>query len=417
MPATVSLIHLDRYDDDALVLTALRQALAPFGGMRGIVQPGQTVLLKPNLVAPSHPDLAVTTHPAILRGVLRLVREAGASALVGDGPGVGDTRSAARGSGLLEVIETEGATLADFDETEVFECEDNRIARRLLLTNQLRQADVLITLPKLKTHAQMAYTGALKNQFGLIPGSAKGQFHFRLQNRDRLADLMIDINRLARPALAIMDGVVAMEGPGPSGGTPRHLGALVAGTDLTAVDTVCCAIIGLPVEDVPIAMAARRAGFGVTDLSDITIAGAHPDDFRRADFELVRAPCNIMRILPLPGSALRWLRRQLVPRPEINAARCIRCRRCEYGCPVQPPAILPLAEPDRQVNEKTCIRCYCCHEFCPVKAIDLKRSRLDRFFHLNTLANAGARLVGQVVSRCDFRRWRRRNSAPRAGKD
>ena len=415
MPAIVSLIHLNAYDDDTVVLAALRQALEPFGGMGGVVRPGQKVLLKPNLVAPSHPDLAVTTHPAILRGVIRLVREAGGTALVGDGPGVGDTRSAARGSGLLDVIEAEGATLADFDSTEVYENQDNRIARRLRLTSQLRQADVLITLPKLKTHAQMAYTGALKNQFGLIPGSAKGQFHFRLQNRDRLADLMIDINRLARPALAIMDAVVAMEGPGPSGGTPRHLGALVAGLDLAAVDTVCCAMIGLPVKDVPIAMAAQRARYGVVDLADITIAGARLDDFRQHDFELVKAPCNIMRILPLPGAMLRWLRRQLVPRPEINGDRCIRCRRCEYGCPIQPPAILPLAEPDRQVNEKTCIRCYCCHEFCPVKAIDLKRSRLDRVFHLNAVANAGSRLLGKLVSRCDFRRWFRPRTKPLDG--
>ena len=170
MPATVSLIRLDGYDDDAAVLAALRQALAPFGGMSGIVRPGQKVLLKPNLVAPSHPDLAVTTHPAILRAVIRLVKEAGATAFVGDGPGVGDTRSAAKGSGLLDVIKAEGALLADFNDTEVYENQDNRIARRLHLTSHLRQADVLITLPKLKTHVQMAYTGALKNQFGLIPG-------------------------------------------------------------------------------------------------------------------------------------------------------------------------------------------------------------------------------------------------------
>ena len=172
------------------------------------MRPGQTVLLKPNLVAPSHPDLAVTTHPAILRGVIRLVREAGGKVLVGDGPGVGDTKAAARGSGLLTVIEQEGAQLAAFNETKVYEEQDNRILKRLQLTKYLEQTDVLISLPKLKTHTQMAYTGALKNQFGLIPGSAKGQFHFRFQNRDHLADLMIDINRAARPALPQDSGLL-----------------------------------------------------------------------------------------------------------------------------------------------------------------------------------------------------------------
>jgi uncharacterized protein (DUF362 family)/Pyruvate/2-oxoacid:ferredoxin oxidoreductase delta subunit len=410
---TVSIIPLDSYDDPKAVLDALRDALRPFGGMGAIVQPGQRVLLKPNLVAPSKPQLAVTTHPEILRAVIRLVKEAGGHVGVGDGPGVGDTRSAAKGSGLLEVIEAEKATLCEFSSTQAFYNEENRLAKRVDLCSHLQDTDVLISLPKLKTHTQMAYTGALKNQFGLIPGSAKAQFHFRFQNRDHLADLMIDINRSAKPALAVMDAVIGMEGPGPSGGTPRKIGALVVGTDLTAVDVVCCALIGLSSHNVPVTNAARRAGYGISDLSRIKIHGASIASMRVADFELVRAPANIMRILPLPRFLLRWLRRQLAAKPVIRDEACIRCGRCRDGCPVSPPAIDPRLLPGSALDDRSCIRCYCCHEFCPVKAIDLQRSLLDRVFHLNALWNLGSRMLGRLVLIVDWRNLRRRCRKPR----
>jgi len=395
--ATVSIERLDGYDDFEKALAAVRNALAPFGGMGAFAHPGEKVLLKPNLVAPSKPELAVTTHPAIVRAVARLVIEAGGSCYIGDGPGVGDTMTAAKGSGLAQVAEEEGAVILDFRETAVYENDANRVLKHLRLAEQLKGMDAIITLPKLKTHCQMAYTGALKNQYGLVPGAAKGQFHFRFQNRDTLADLIVDINRTAAPALAIMDAVVGMEGPGPSGGTPRQIGCLLASTDLAAVDTVACSIIGLDVADVPVSMAAQRAGFGVTDIAHIDIAGASLADVRIQGFKLVKAPLNIMRILPLPRFLLRWVRRQIAPAPRINSERCIRCRRCEKGCPVSPAAIQPLAEGGPRLNDAACIRCYCCHEFCPVKAIELKKSLLARAINLESLASAASRWLGKAA--------------------
>lgn len=382
--------------------TAVRASLEPFGGMGAFVKPGQKVLLKVNLVAPSRPALAVTTHPEVLRAVIRLVKEAGGIPFVGDGPGVGDTITAAKASGLTDVAEQEGATFLEFNETAVYENQANTVMKRISLTSHLKDMDVLITLPKLKTHCQMAFTGALKNQFGLIPGAAKGQFHFRFQNRAMLADLMVDINRTAHTALAIMDGITGMEGPGPSGGTPRDIGVIISGPDLAAVDTVACSIIGLAPNDVPVSAAAERAHYGITDLSQINVVGAKLDDLRIADYKLVRAPVNIMRIVPLPKPMLKWLRAQMAPKPHINTEKCIKCRRCENGCPVKPAAIHPLLEPSKQVNDSTCIRCYCCHEFCPVKAIELRKSLLARIFNFTALATWGSRLLGKLAA--PFRR-------------
>ena len=396
--AIVSLAKLDGYDDFSRVELAMREALEPFGGMSAIVSPGQRVLLKPNLVAPSKPELAVTTHPAIVRAAIRLVKEAGGICFVGDGPGVGGTVNAARGSGLCVVAAEEGAEVLEFAETAVFENDGNRLLKRLELARQLKDMDVLITLPKLKTHCQMAFTGALKNQYGLIPGAAKGKFHFRFQNRDRMADLMVDINRTAKPALAIMDAVVGMEGPGPSGGTPRKIGAIIAGTDLTAVDTVAFTLIGLRLEEVPVSMAAKRGGYGTADLEDIEVVGAQISDLAVPGFKLVKAPLNIMRILPLPKSMLRWIRRQVAPAPWIDSTKCIKCRRCENGCPVEPAAIRPLAAMESRLDDSLCIRCYCCHEFCPVKAIELRKSVLARCINIDALCSFGSRTLGWLAS-------------------
>lgn len=394
----VSIIPLDNYDDQACVDKAVHDALEPFGGMAHFVKPGQKVLLKPNLVAPAKPELAVTTHPAILRAVIRKLNACQAEASVGDGPGVSTTTAAARAAGLLPVIQEEHAQLVDFQETKRYENQDNTVVKHLDLTDHLSTHDVLITLPKLKTHCLMAMTCALKNQYGLIPGVAKSQFHFRFQNRRAFADLVIDINKTAKPALAIVDAVIAMEGPGPSGGTPRKIGLVIAGDDLAAVDAVAATLITLKPDDVPLIEAAKRANYGNTSLENIDVRGAKLEDFIVNDFKTVRAPANIMRILPLPVFMLKWLRRHLVPKPVINPDKCIKCGRCHDGCPVKPAAINPLQETGDKLNDKTCIRCYCCHEFCPVKAIDLKRSFLDRYFHILAIAKFGHALFGKFVA-------------------
>ncbi len=396
----VSLIPIGSYDDPARLDEALRQALEPFGGMGAFVRPGQRVLLKPNLVAPAHAELAVCTHPAVAAAVVRAVTAAGASQCdLGDGPGVSTASAVCRSCGIADALRDTGARILDFEETAVYEHPDNRVLKRVELTAEIARHDVLITLPKLKTHCQMAMTCAIKNQYGLIPGSAKAQLHFRFQDRQLFSDLVLDINRAAAPALAIVDAIVAMEGPGPSGGTPRQVGALIVGTDLAAVDTVAAALIGLSAEAVPLLAAARQAGFGATALADIDVRGARVEELAVPDFRLVAAPTNMLRLLPLPLFMLKWLRRQFVARPVIRRKACVRCGRCRDGCPVRPPAIDPFAPPGSPtLNDRTCIRCYCCHEFCPAKAIDLEYGAAERHLHLLALTRRAHRLFGRLVA-------------------
>ncbi|NLF39007.1 DUF362 domain-containing protein [bacterium] len=377
MKATVSLARAGSYDGHEL-LERMRACLAPLGGMAAFVRPGQRVLLKPNLLGAFHPDRAVTTHPSVLAAAITLAQECGGVVTVIDSPGTGSLASVARATGIDAVVRAAGATLGDETAVETFETPGNIIGRKLTLLKAVADADVLITLPKLKTHVQMTFTGAVKNQLGLVPGVQKGQYHFRLQNRLRLAELLLDINRTAKPALAIMDAVYGMEGNGPSGGEPRFIGALIASADLMALDVAACDLVGIDSSVVPTVQAGIQHRFGTTALDHISIAGEPLDALRVQGFRTVAHLKHVMRILPFPQFMLDWFGRHWAPRPRIDAACCVHCGACHRGCPVDPPAIDPEMPPARQVNDHTCIRCYCCHEFCPAKAILLRRSLADR---------------------------------------
>ncbi len=397
-PSLVSIRRVQDYDPQR-VLEGMRACLAPLGGMGAVVRPGQRVLLKPNLLGPFAVERAVTTHPAVLRAAILLAQEAGAEVTVGDSPGVGSPAMAARACGLTPVLEETGVALADFSTPVEFESPDGRVARRLVLAKAVKDADVIISLPKLKTHGQMTMTGALKNQYGLIPGTLKSQWHFRLQRPQWLAALILDIHRIARPALAIMDAVVAMEGKGPSGGRPRFLGALLAGRDLAAVDTLACHVIRLDPRLVPVLEAARSQGLGATALEEMEIVGEDWPRLQATDFEKVSKLEDVLRIVPLPASVLGWIRNQWTARPRIVDGRCMECGVCEDGCPVSPAAIHPGAPAARQVDDAACIRCYCCHEFCPNQAIQLERPWPARLLEGAPLTGRLGSLVAPLWSR------------------
>ncbi|MCX7004892.1 MAG: DUF362 domain-containing protein, partial [bacterium] len=375
----VALQRCSTYAADA-VLAAVRACLAPLGGMAAFVKPGQRVLLKPNLLMAAPPEKAASTHPALVEAAIILVQEAGGIATVGDSPAIGTTAAALQATGITAVCARHGVALADFTNETAFECADNVIARRINLARAVAEAEVIITLPKLKTHVQMALTCAVKNQFGLVTGTQKSAWHFRMQQRAAFADMLIDLNRIARPALAIVDAIVAMHGDGPSSGEPIAVGLVMASADLSALDQVACQIIGLNPQQVPTIAAAHRRGWGAGSMDKIEIIGPPLDELVVPDFRQVSNLTSVVQLLPLPQQWLEWLSRHYAPRPRIAFARCIRCYACRTGCPVTPAAIDPQRAPSQRVNDHTCIRCYCCHEFCPVKAIYLQPSMVQRLF-------------------------------------
>jgi Pyruvate/2-oxoacid:ferredoxin oxidoreductase delta subunit len=183
-----------------------------------------------------------------------------------------------------------------------------------------------------------------------------------------------------------------MEGAGPSGGEPRKIGCIMASADLTALDAVACRMVGIDPETIPILDAAAKRGFGNIDADLIETVGVDPAELAVSDFKIIKENINILRILPLPGTAIEWLRRHWKAHPEINPEKCVKCMNCRNGCPIKPPAI----DPDKswKVDKSTCIKCYCCHEFCPVKAIKLDPTWLEK--HVNLDAFAG--MVGKITA-------------------
>ncbi len=392
----VSIKKAENYSFDT-VKKAVIDSLNPLGSINAFVKPGQKVLLKPNLLAAITPEKAVTTHPVLIAAVTSIVQEAGATVIIGDSPGIGDLDSVKNSTGLTKVLEEYNVELADFSNELIFENDDNFILKRIPLAKAVADADVIISLPKLKTHVQMTMTCAVKNQFGLVLGMEKGQYHFRLKTRDALANAMLDINRIAQPALAICDAIDAMEGEGPSGGEPRHLGLIISSADFMALDVVACKIIGLNPESVPLIQAGKKQSFGETDFNKIEVVGEKIENVAVNDFKQIENLKGILQILPMPSFMLKFFGALWAAKPRINNDKCIKCYKCRDGCPVNPPAIDPDKKSANKVNDKTCIKCYCCHEFCPVKAIDLKQSWIDRLIKITKSMNWFNKIFGKFV--------------------
>lgn len=400
---TVALTRCSEYDLER-VTDAVRLAMDLLGGMQAFVQPGQKALLKPNLVRGMEPERAVTTHPAVVAAVARLVREAGGLPLIAESPGgpysAATLRAAYRRSGMQWAAEQGGAELNYDTESEQVSHPQGKVLHRLDLIRPLLETDLVINLPKLKTHNLTTLTLGAKNLFGLVPGSLKISYHAKLLDRDLFGEGLLDIMTYVRPALTVVDAVVGMEGDGPSGGDPRAIGAIVAGADCLAVDTVCAALVGVAPHDVLTTRLAVARGLTTGRLEDVEIVGEPLAALAVPDFVGgIEAPVD-PGLLPGPLRALigwvspspqgeendsrgakamrllahNWVWRQLVARP-LATKSCIACGFCVKHCPVN---AIRITNGRARMDPVTCIRCYCCHELCPHDAIELRKPLLGR---------------------------------------
>jgi len=375
----VSLVRCDTYDEGT-VLDSVKRGFEQIGGLPGLIRPGESIVLKPNVLMGSDPAKCVTTHPSLFRAVGRLLQEVGAVLSCGDSSGFGSCESNMRRAGLKRVADDMGIPLADFDNGRQVVHGGARLNKKFVIANGVLDAQGLVSLPKLKTHGLMRYTGALKNQFGCIPGMLKGQFHIKMPDPYDFATMLADLTAFVKPRLYVMDGVLAMEGNGPQSGNPRKLGVLMFSTDPVALDAIACRIIGLNPEFVPTNLAGEEAGLGTCRYDSIEVVGDDIRQFITPDFDVVRK-----RPLPFSGGRLRaFIKNRTCPRPVIDHDKCTRCGTCFQVCPVDPQAIH--WDPADEVNYPRhdydrCIRCYCCQELCPEGAIGIKGTLLgDMFF-------------------------------------
>jgi uncharacterized protein (DUF362 family)/Pyruvate/2-oxoacid:ferredoxin oxidoreductase delta subunit len=369
--SAVSIIRCADYDREGTFL-AVKQAVDLLGGIRAFVKPGERVLIKPNLLKSSPPEAAVTTHPEVVRAVIRLVREAGGAAMVGDSPGMGDLRKVCEKTGILDVVNEEGATLVELD--EVVQVRNHGRFQRFEIARAASEADAIINLPKFKTHGMTTLTGAVKNLFGCVPGKRKVQWHFNTGvNHELFALMLIELCALLKPRLTIMDAVIGMEGNGPGSGEPRQIGVVIAGEDPVAVDVVSSSVVGVASEKLPVIRAAVAAGYGETRLDRIRVLGTALSGIEVKHFRL---PPQAHLEWRLPEWARMVLKDALTTKPVINNYSCIRCGICQSHCPQK---AIEIRGEKLEIRYRDCIRCFCCQEFCPQGAITVGRGWALKF--------------------------------------
>jgi len=362
--------------DPQSVEAALHESLQALSSEGALIKPGQKVVLKANLLQAQLPEKAVTTHPAIVTAVARWVREVGATPIIADSPGgrfnVRKLRHVYDVTGMT-VAAQEGDAILNYNVGAVrISCPEGRVTKMLDAMRAVVEADAVISLPKLKTHDLTQFTGATKNLFGTVPGVTKARYHARFPTVDRFSAMLIDILSYYKPVLTIMDAVVGMEGDGPSGGNPRHIGLLLTSTDGVALDVVATTIVGMAPLSVPPIAAAVRRGLTTARIEDIEVIGSSLDAVRVVGFKRPRTGGRYVRMIPssVPG----WITEQLLASPQAGP-RCTACGICVENCPVEAIAIV---DGRARMDLERCIRCYCCHELCPENAVELHQPLLAR---------------------------------------
>lgn len=367
---TVSIAASSGYE-----LPSLRQAvirlLEPIGGISAFISSGDRVLLKPNMLAAKEPDMAVTTHPSLVRVVAELVIEAGGIALIGDSPGIGGFLRVAEKCGIYEAARESGAALAEFK--EAVELKGTGTFRSIRIARAYYEADKIINLPKLKTHEMMTMTCAVKNLFGAVVGAEKAGWHLKAgSSRQLFARLLLEIYLLKKPALNIVDAVNAMEGNGPGNGDPIKLGLLIAGANPVAVDVIAGRLAGIPSELLYIEREAVSMGLTGALIKDIVLCGIPIETIPETRFSL---PAGLDVQFGLPPFLTKALKSRLTSYPAADLKACVLCGVCRDACP---PAAITIRNSALSVDNARCIRCWCCRELCPHGAMLTKRGLLLR---------------------------------------
>lgn len=367
----VSLQRLIDYSPDK-VDQALERLLAPLGGMSAFVEPGQKVLLKPNMLSGKTPDKAVTTHPEIVRTVILAVQKAGGIVSVGDSPGVGSPRQVAKKSGILAVIEATGAHFSPFEESVKVRPQGGTF-HELEIARDVHDADLVINLPKLKTHQMMGLTCAIKNMFGAVVGMRKPRLHLQAgSDKAFFALMLLELAEQIKPALTIVDAVVGMEGEGPGSGDPVHIGALLAGANAQAVDTVATDLVGFTAKQVWTQEIAVKTGRACSRIDEISLVGDPLDSLRPGHFRpAVSADINF----GLPGFLKKPLKNAMTARPVPDMKLCQTCNLCVKHCP---PEAMEIGQQKLVIDYQRCIRCFCCQELCPHAALMTEQGLLLR---------------------------------------
>ena len=355
------------------VKSALSALIESIGGLDWLKK-GMCVAIKANLVTFARPETATTTHPALICALIELLLERGASrVIVGDSPGglynATFLNKVYNVCGLSSVEECGGELNRNFDQSEAI-FKSAAVAHSFTYTAYLDEADAIINFCKLKTHGMMGMSAAAKNMFGVIPGTMKPEYHFRYPNSADFARMIVDIDEYFadKMKLCIADAIVGMEGNGPTQGTPREIGAILASTSPHKLDMVCAKIIGLSADSIPTLGAARKRGLIPDSIEEMKVCG-DIDSLVIPDYNNV-AVRNSLLFDSKSKLFGKIARKCLEAKPKVRAKECKGCKKCKEICPAQ---AITMKSGKPVIDRKKCIKCFCCQEFCPFGAMKVKR--------------------------------------------
>jgi uncharacterized protein (DUF362 family)/NAD-dependent dihydropyrimidine dehydrogenase PreA subunit len=367
---------------------AVRRSIDLIGGLSQFVKNNDKVLLKVNLHSARYPEDAVTTHPSVVKALIRLIKECGGIPIVADSPATFSIRDNSdvtlEKCGIKAVANEEKVDAFQFGRGGFVkkDLEGSRYFKHIFIAKSALEADVIINIPKLKTHITAFFTGAIKNMFGTVPRGIREQVH-RLAYPEGFNEAIVDIFAAIRPQLSVMDAVIGMEGNGPNyGGRPRRVKAILASIDSVALDAVASTIIGYCKGEIPTISIAAQKGLGNESFEDIEIVG---EDIKEMEVTFSK-PISYQAIqslrLPYIGRLLRkgsiLSRYFKEAKVDIKKEICTICGNCEERCPVKAIRI----ETHPKVDQRRCIKCYCCYELCPEGAVVLKRNKFSKLIRL-----------------------------------
>ncbi|QZY53676.1 DUF362 domain-containing protein [Crassaminicella profunda] len=372
----VSLIECKDYEYNK-VRACIKKTFDNLGGIEKYISKGESVLLKVNLLMKKRPEEATTTHPNFVKALAEELIEYGAKVIIGDSPGGPFNAKILKGiykvCGYEEFAKDLPVVLNYNTNSVEISNNDGLILKKITAIEVLKEVDKVISVSKLKTHGMMLFTGAVKNMFGIVAGLEKAEYHVRMPNNIDFSNALVDICLVSKPILSFMDGIVGMEGAGPSGGDPRDIGVVIGSTSPYHLDVAATTIVGIEPTKVPTIERCVERELCKGNFEDIELKGDDIKNFILNDFIVP----EIRSLDLLEGKIPKFLRDilngLLQPKPVFIHDKCIGCSDCAKNCP---PRVIEMVNKKPIVNLDECIRCFCCQELCPVQAVEIHRPLL-----------------------------------------
>lgn len=384
----VSVVGCEKYDEQ-LVFEKVKQSIDLLGGIEKFVQKDERVALKVNLLMKANPEKCATTHPFVVKAVAKLCQEIGAKVVIVDSAGgpytSGYMNSIYKASGMEQIASELGVELNQNFEFKAIECENAVVGKKFDVLQTLFDSDKIINLCKLKTHAFTGFTNAVKNMFGAIPGLTKVEMHGKYRDIDVFSDFLYDIHEFFKGKLVlnVSDAVMAMEGEGPSNGSPRFVGAITASASALSLDLCALKLINADCEKMPTILKAKQRG--LIENYDFESVGDEIEKFVVKDFNLVVPNLKKPYANFVPQFLQNFVHNIMTQKPKIAQKDCKGCRKCFEHCPVKAISMVKKGgKTVASIDYNKCIRCFCCQELCPFGVIKIKSGMIYRIVHINS---------------------------------